>query len=91
MKVCVREAPAASLLTVGRVRAAATRPTAAYLRPASKAVRPVRAAPLGGYMAHRGAQVRYAWDPLPPKSAVLAALRVSVRTNASASSADPYG
>ena len=91
MKVCVRAAPAASLLTVGRVRAAATRPTAAYLRPASKAVRPVRAAPLGGYMAHRGAQVRYAWDPLPPKSAVLAARRVSVRTNASASSADPYG
>jgi hypothetical protein len=42
-------------------------------------------------MAHRGAQVRYAWDPLPPKSAVLAARRVSVRTNASASSADPYG
>ena len=42
-------------------------------------------------MAHRGAQVRYAWDPLPPKSAVLASRRASVRTNASASSADPYG
>mmetsp|Transcript_8061 Transcript_8061/g.32577 ORF Transcript_8061/g.32577 Transcript_8061/m.32577 type:complete len:687 (-) Transcript_8061:52-2112(-) len=91
MKVCVRAAPAASLLASGRVRAAATRPTATYLRPASKAVRPVRAAPLGGYMAHRGAQVRYAWDPLPPKSAVLASRRASVRTNASASSADPYG
>ena len=42
-------------------------------------------------MAHRGAQIRYAWDPLPPKSAVLASRRPSVRTNASASSADPYG
>ena len=40
-------------------------------------------------MAHRGAQVRYAWDPLPPKSAVLASRRPSVRTNASASSATP--
>ena len=48
MKVCVRAAPAASLLASGRVRAAATRPTATYLRPASKAWRPVRAAPLGG-------------------------------------------